>query len=112
TANGKVDKRALPPPREDDVRGAEYLPPRTELEERLCDIWAHELEVDRVGIDDNFFELGGESLIAMRIVGEIRGRLGLDASLATVLEQPTIAALARALTNHQRSVSLPNIVVQ
>jgi len=69
TPNGKVDHRALPEP--DRARPdlqSDYTPPRSPTEERLADIWARVLEVERVGAHDNFFELGGHSLLATRVM--------------------------------------------
>src|SRR6185369_11643783 len=68
TPNGKVDVRALPAP--EMVHGDEggYIAPGTTSEEKLCDIWSHVLEVERVGIDDNFFEFGGHSLLVILII--------------------------------------------
>ena len=67
SANGKIDRKALPAP-EGRPQTGEYLEPRTELERVLAGIWAEVLCVEQVGIEDNFFELGGHSLLAMRVV--------------------------------------------
>jgi acyl carrier protein len=113
TDNGKIDKRALPLPREGDFGSGEYVAPRTQLEERLSEIWADALQVERVGVDDNFFELGGESLIAMSMVSEVRRTLRLETNLATVLEHPTVAGLAKALADsNQLAATLSDIVAR
>src|SRR4030095_7367954 len=72
TANGKVDKTALPDPGEVDIdRTTGYTAPRSRLEEQLAGIWQEVLQVEPIGIHDNFFELGGHSLKAMQIVSRI-----------------------------------------
>src|SRR5205823_6921985 len=68
TANGKIDRGALPAP--DQPRpdlGTSYVAPRTVLEQQLAAIWGDVLGLERIGIHDNFFELGGHSLLAMRV---------------------------------------------
>src|SRR6185369_7874540 len=67
TANGKLDRRALPAP---ELSGAEenYVAPRTRVEEVLVGIWQELLHVERVGVTDNFFELGGHSLVATQVI--------------------------------------------
>jgi amino acid adenylation domain-containing protein len=71
--------------------------PSTPTQAALAAIWAEVLEVGVVGADDDFFALGGDSIRAMRVVARVRERLGRDLSATTVLEQPTLAALAATL---------------
>ncbi|MDH3276218.1 MAG: amino acid adenylation domain-containing protein, partial [Gammaproteobacteria bacterium] len=98
TANGKVDRKALPVP--GDMRaslGAEYTAPRTELEQRLAQIWAGVLKLERVGVHDNFFDLGGHSLMATQVVSRIRGQLNVELPLSEMFGYPTVAELAPVL---------------
>jgi hypothetical protein len=69
TINGKLDRRALPPP--DFVSADKYVAPRNELEEQLCNIGQEVLGVKKVGIDDNFFRIGGDSIIAIRVIAKM-----------------------------------------
>ena len=85
TPNGKVDRRALPAPEERDYQRGEHAAPRTELERRLCEIWAELLGVERVGIEDSFFDLGGHSLLATRVVSRVRLGPGAGAAAAGVV---------------------------
>jgi amino acid adenylation domain-containing protein len=94
TANGKVDRRALPAP--DGARpelGAKYEGPRNEVEAELCRIWAEVLGLERVGIHDNFFELGGDSILSIQIVARDNQK-GLRLAPRQLFEQRTFAALA------------------
>jgi acyl carrier protein len=93
TANGKIDRRALPMP--DMTRGERgYIAPDTPVEHLLADIWARVLKLDRVGTGDNFFELGGHSLSATQVVSEIKAQMQMELPLRTFFEYPTIGALA------------------
>jgi acyl carrier protein len=94
TANGKVDRRALPAPeRSEDA----YVAPRTAMEELLAGIWAEVLGVERVGATDSFFELGGHSILAMQVIARVRRTLGVDVPLRDLFETPTVEVLARTV---------------
>ena len=90
TANGKLDRSALPVPTV--VREAEAMVARTEDEQRLAEIFAQVLRLDQVGIHDNFFELGGDSILAIQIVARARSKR-LRFTPRQLFEQPTIAGL-------------------
>ncbi|MCP2339296.1 non-ribosomal peptide synthetase [Actinomadura rupiterrae] len=89
--NGKLDRAALPEP---VLTGAAYRAPRTAHEEALCGLVAEVLERERVGIEDDFFALGGNSLLATRLSSRIRRRLGIEVSVRTIFEAPTVARLS------------------
>ncbi|MGC4094365.1 MAG: amino acid adenylation domain-containing protein [Polyangiaceae bacterium] len=97
SANGKLDRKALPHPAS-SAKQARYVAPSDDLERQLVDIWQQLLAHDRIGIHDNFFDLGGHSLLAVTLVARIKTQLGLGVSLAAILKRPTIHALARHLS--------------
>ena len=94
TANGKLDRRALPAPPKTAERTGVDSAPRSLAEEVLAEIWAELLRLDRIGIHDNFFELGGHSLLLTQMVSRIRKVFGVELPLRTLFDHPTIAALA------------------
>ena len=94
TANGKVNRRALPPPHYLREGTAPYVEPRTLTEEHLVAMWKDVLHVARVGVYDDFFELGGHSLLATQVVSRIREWAGVEIPLRFLFETPTIDGLA------------------
>src|SRR5271165_5438491 len=94
TANGKINRRALPPPRYLREGTARYVEPRTLTEEHLAAIWSGVLHVAKIGVYDDFFELGGHSLLATQVVSRIREWAGIEIPLRFLFETPTIDGLA------------------
>jgi amino acid adenylation domain-containing protein len=98
TANGKLDRRALPEPdRAGLERQVTYEPPRTPTEEVLAEICSRAIGIDRVGIFDNFFQIGGHSLAAVRVIAQVCEAFHIDLPLSTLFQTPTIAALGERL---------------
>jgi thioesterase domain-containing protein/acyl carrier protein len=97
TPNGKLDRKALPVPGNKAFASQVYEEPRGEIESHLSGIWEELLHVERVGRNDGFFTLGGHSLMALRMIGRVRAHLGINISLRTLFEAPTIAELAPRL---------------
>lgn len=91
TANGKLDRKALPQP-EFSSRSSRSL--QTAAEVQLCSLFADILNLEHVEPDDNFFELGGHSLLATQLVGRIRKTMGLEISIRALFEAPTVSRLA------------------
>ncbi|MFJ9818692.1 amino acid adenylation domain-containing protein [Streptomyces sp. NPDC101151] len=97
TPQGKVDKRALPAPDEDDVAKEVYIAPSTEAQRTLCRHVGTILGLDRVGLQDNFFNLGGHSLLATRLNLRVKKETGVDLPLQLILTAATMADMAAAL---------------
>ncbi|MBV4487253.1 amino acid adenylation domain-containing protein [Pseudomonas sp. SWRI153] len=90
TANGKLDKRALPVP---GAVTQQFVAPVGEIEQKLAAIWAEVLKLERVGSSDNFFELGGDSILSLQIIARAK-RQGIKLSPKQLFEKQTIGQLA------------------
>ena len=97
TPRAKIDRRALPEPKEtrEDI-AEEYVPPVGPVEELLAGIWSKVLDVDRVGRHDNFFDLGGDSIRSIQVVGQARTK-GLAVGLQQLNQHPTVQALGEVV---------------
>jgi amino acid adenylation domain-containing protein/FkbM family methyltransferase len=98
TPNGKVDLAVLPKP---DLSGAvPEARPRSSLELQLLRLWEDVLGTGPIGIQDSFFDLGGHSFLAVRLLWQMRDRLGIDLPLAALFQAPTVERLARMVTGN------------
>ncbi|MFD2640985.1 non-ribosomal peptide synthetase [Pseudomonas japonica] len=96
TANGKLDRKALPAPQASELQ-QHHVPPVSATEQQLAAIWADVLKVERVGLGDNFFELGGHSLLVVQVMVRVRERLSIEMSLNELFEHPELGDFARAV---------------
>jgi len=95
---GKVDRLELPAPDQSQFKlEGTYVAPRTPVEEVLASIWRNVLGVERIGIHENFFEMGGHSLLAMKLISRINQEFGMEVSLRSIFDAPTIAKFAAKL---------------
>ncbi|GHG84268.1 non-ribosomal peptide synthetase [Comamonas sp. JC664] len=102
TANGKLDRKALPAPSAAPRASAAYEAPRTPTETQLATIWRDVLSVEQVGARDNFFDLGGQSMKAVQVVARIQEAWRVEVSLRVLFEHPTLEALAKHLESLQQ----------
>ncbi|MEY9381379.1 amino acid adenylation domain-containing protein, partial [Rhizobium leguminosarum] len=111
TANGKLDRQALPAPDDDAYARTAYEAPQGAVETALAEIWAELLGVERVGRHDNFFELGGHSLLAVQLMERLR-RLSLGVEVRTLFARPVLADLAASLGSHHEVAVPANLITE
>jgi amino acid adenylation domain-containing protein len=116
TANGKIDKKALPEPTSNIITNSQYTVPENETEERLLEIWQKVLRAERLGTNDNFFDIGGNSILLIQMHTLIEKEFPGKLTITDLFALPTISKLAGELDkklqlpkrNHQLSfISLP-----
>jgi amino acid adenylation domain-containing protein len=103
TANGKVDRKALPAPEWHGDEEEDYLAPRTPVEEILAGIWSELLGLERVGADSHFFDLGGHSLLATQMLSRLRSAFDAEIALRVLFEVPRLADLAARVEEARRA---------
>lgn len=96
TANGKIDRQALPVP--PPLAPTQIVPPSNELEKTIATIWQDLLQIETVSIEDNFFDLGGHSLLSMRVSSKLQQALKRDIPIVLMFQYPTIKSLAAHLS--------------
>ncbi len=104
TTNGKLDRRALPEPSVQNDQNP-YHPPRTELEEKLCNIWSEVLSVEKIGIEDDFFRTGGDSILSMQLVSKLRNH-GLPCTIKAIFDCRTIEKLSVYLEQQREEINI------
>ena len=97
TANGKIDRKALPQPEPEAFVTQDYQAPQGEVEEQLAELWQELLGVARVGRSDNFFELGGHSLLAVKLITRIRDAFQIELAISDLFAMPELSTLAQHL---------------
>ncbi|MBX8513358.1 amino acid adenylation domain-containing protein [Pseudomonas cichorii] len=109
TANGKLDRRALPAPGQDSLASRAYEAPLGEVEQAIARIWQELLHVDRVGRNDGFLELGGHSLLSVQLQARLHTELGVEIDLRTLFAQSSLQELAAyvAKADHSSSQAIP-----
>ena len=96
TANGKLDREALPHAVYPE-RNAPSIAPRTAEESEIAKVFAEVLQVPAVGVTDDFFELGGHSLSAFRIMSRLRETFQLELDPRVLFDSPTVAGMAQTI---------------
>ncbi len=96
TANGKLDRRALPDPNANDAQLEQaYIAPRDQIESEIASIWETCLDTRRIGSLDNFFDRGGNSINALQCLNLIKERLGATVPIASFFLQPTLEGISK-----------------
>ncbi|OIN46674.1 non-ribosomal peptide synthetase [Pseudomonas azotoformans] len=101
TANGKLDRKALPLP--DAAPQQAYVAPESEVQKALAAIWSDVLGVEQVGLEDNFFELGGDSIISIQVVSRAR-QAGIRLSPRDLFQYQSVRSLALVATFEQATL--------
>ncbi|RKH57017.1 non-ribosomal peptide synthetase, partial [Corallococcus llansteffanensis] len=115
TSSGKVDRRALPAPREDVAAAPDAAAPRSAVEELLVSTWSRLLGVAHVGLHDDFFELGGHSLLATQLASRVRDLFHVELGLKDLFDAPTVAGLGariEALLRQEEGLQAPPLLPQ
>ncbi|MFC5648730.1 amino acid adenylation domain-containing protein [Paenibacillus solisilvae] len=99
TANGKIDRKALPQPQL--IQGS-HAAPRNEIEERLVAIWCDVLQLESVGVDNHFLDVGGQSILAAQILVRMRAEFQTDLTQKKIFEATTIAKQAQVIEEAQK----------
>ncbi|MCK8504202.1 non-ribosomal peptide synthase/polyketide synthase, partial [Myxococcus fulvus] len=111
SANGKLDRKALPAPDFASAASAdEFVEPSTPAQARLASIFADVLGLERVSLHGDFFELGGHSLLATQVVSRIRSAFSVELPLGELFAAPTVALLAQRLEQHGSASRQPPLV--
>ncbi|HVR98011.1 MAG TPA: amino acid adenylation domain-containing protein [Thermoanaerobaculia bacterium] len=116
TANGKIDRNALPAPEETAAEDhAQYVSPRALGEELLASLWRDVLGLGQLGVHDNFFERGGDSLLATQLMSRVRKTFEVELPVRMLFEAPTVSELAarieRAIQGGDRPEAPPIVPV-
>ncbi len=110
TANGKLDRKALPAVQSQPAARGLDAGPLGETEQGLAGIWQELLGIEAVGRDANFFALGGHSLLAIKLQAQIKARFGIEIALRDLFSHPTLAGLASVMGAPARTSAFPNLV--
>jgi amino acid adenylation domain-containing protein len=107
TANGKLDRKALPKPQWKNLDI--YVAPRNKIEQQICDVYAEVLglSVESVSIQANFFRLGGNSLLAIQVAHQLSYLLDIQLPVSEIFRTKTIAQLAKSI----EAITTQNIII-
>jgi amino acid adenylation domain-containing protein len=116
TANGKIDRKALPEPDSSSQRllaSGHYIAPQSQTEMALAEIWSAllHLEISAISSNSDFFECGGHSLLSIKLVSEVRSSLSAELTIRDIFEFPKLSALAQAIDN-SHGIKRPQIMAQ
>ncbi len=99
TPNGKVDRKALPPPEQElkSTSNKKYVQPENDLQKSIATIWQDILGLAQVGLEDNFFDIGGHSLLVVQVLDKLRTATDVQVKMIDMFRFPTISSLSKYL---------------
>jgi acyl carrier protein len=104
--NGKLDRSALPAPgRRRPPLKTPFVPPRSDLEKKIADIWSSVLAIDGIGMDDNFFDLGGHSLAASALITQLIQTFQIELPSKSFFDAPTVGEMASIIDQLQQTLA-------
>ncbi len=111
TPNGKVNRKALPTPKE-EYHGSDHIisEARNDIEEKIVKIWQDLLKVQSISVKDSFFELGGHSLMAVQMFTRINQEFGINLPLATLFQEATIEHLAEVINSTTTATTWSSLI--
>lgn len=110
TANGKIDRKALPAPNNTEDSGAKHIPPANETERRMAEIWQQVLGVPNVSTHANFFDLGGHSLLAAQLLSKVEAAFHRRIPLAVLFQSATVQQLSAVLLGEISAAVTPGVL--
>jgi len=105
TPSGKVDRARLPRPDPAEGGGADVVPARSDTERRVLTVWQEVLAKTGFGVTDDFFALGGHSLLAAQVASRLQRAFGVEVSMRSLFEHPTVAQLAELLEREEAGLA-------
>ncbi len=108
TANGKLNRKALPTPSMERTENQDFHAPENYAEEIIASVWQNYLKVSSVDVNDNFFDIGGHSLLMLNIFNELNEKFDQDISIVDLYKYPTVHALAEYLSEGHSSKPPPS----
>jgi acyl carrier protein len=101
SANGKINRKALPEPDVAIPEEKTFVEPRTPVEEMLVKVCSEVLGIEKLSVSDNFFELGGNSLLAIQLAGKVREICQVELPLCEIFERHSLAGLAEKISERK-----------
>ncbi|GGI25684.1 amino acid adenylation domain-containing protein [Pedobacter mendelii] len=111
TSNGKVDRKTLPEfnaGNQLDIEG--FVEPQNEMQKLVADIWAKNLNLEKISIKDDFFELGGHSMIAIKVMVEIEKQTNLRLPLSILFDNSTVEKFAQQLNKSKQDINWDSLI--
>jgi hypothetical protein len=109
TPNGKIDRKALPAPKVNEIKAsAAYSAPKSQVETMITEIWQRALGLSKIGTRDNFFDIGGHSLLVVQVLKELREKVSKPVQMTDLFRHTTIEALATFLSSEETQAAGSN----